>query len=217
MASVITRFCLIYLSMGIAWVYCLRVPAHAWRLRLALLASISWGLFTEILAFGLAWFYQENCLLYNVCASVEFLLLIGVLYRFQPRWRYVLVLAAVGGCVTMAVAAILRDPTVFLLIEALLVLSVIMTVLLVAALWSLANTSPIALQKVPEFWLFMGLLVYFAGLVPYIGMVKFVFQENAALAEKLSFTMPMLCILRYLSTARACALQARSAGARPHA
>lgn len=216
MGSIIFRFLLIYSAMSLAWVACWRVPVRSWVLRNPLLASITLGLITEVTAMAAVWLSFENSIVYNVCVPLEFLVLLWLLYRFKPRWRRVLLLAAFLGCTSMFIAAMLRDPTAFVLTEAVVVISMILTALLVAALWSIAKTSESPLPSVPEFWLFMGLLVYFGGLVPHIAMVRFVFQKNSALAAELSFIMPLLCILRYLCTAGACLLQARIAGSRQH-
>ena len=198
-----------YLMMLTAWITCLRVHSHAWRLRDVLLASITLGLVTEVAAMISMHLMRSNSVVYNLCVPLEFLLVLWLIHRFRPHWRTVLVVAAVVGCLGMLTAGSIQDPTVFLLVEGVLVLSAIMAILLLAALWSLASTSQQPLQKVPEFWLFMGLLVYFGGMVPYIGMIRFVFRQDAGLAEKLALIMPLLCIGRYAFIAGACVMQER--------
>lgn len=198
-----------YLAMLVALIACWRVPSDGWRLRNALLASIAWGLATEATAVLVSHFAMLNSIVYNLCVPLEFLLLLWLVHRFRPRWRGRLIAAAVLGCLAMLVAGFLQDPMQFILVEPILVISGIMTIVLLAALWSLANTSEVPLQKVPEFWLFTGLLIYFGGMVPFIGMVRFVFHQDAVLASKLAIVMPLLGISRYGFITAACLMQAR--------
>ena len=192
-----------------ALVACWRVPSGAWRLRDVLLASISLGLSTETLALLVHHLSRNNCIVYNVCVPFEFLLLLWLIFRFRPQWRTSLAVAAVIGCLAMVVDGRFRDPFMFLLTEGVVVIAAVLTVVLLAALWSLAGSSWEPLPKVPEFWLFMGLLVYFGGMVPYIGMLRFVFRQNEDLAAKLFVVMPALCIARYALITAACIIQAR--------
>jgi len=199
----------IYLVMLVALIACWRVPSGGWRLRNVLLASISLGLATEVLARLVNHMATLNSIVYNLFLPLEFLLLLWLVNRFRPRWRNSLVAAAVLGCLVMLVVGFLQDPMQFILVEPILLISAIMTIVLMAALWSLANTSEEPLQKVPEFWLFMGLLIYFGGMVPCVGMIRFVFRQDADLAARLVLVLPLLCIARYAFTTAACLMQAR--------
>ena len=94
----------------------------------------------------------------------------------------------------------------FLLIEGALLIALVLSFTLMATLWDLANTSERRLGNVPEFWLFMGLLLYFGGMMPVVGLVKFIFDEDPAVAKRLWMILPVLCTLRYALTAYACHL-----------
>lgn len=200
---------LIDVSMLAALVACWRVPPGRWPLRNVLLTSIIWGLVTETLAMVVNHLATLNSIVYNLCVPLEFLLLLFLIQRFRQQWRGLLIVAAVIGCLAMLVDGYVQDPRVFVLVEGILVISAIMSIVLLWALWSLANTIGDPLQKVPEFWLFMGLLIYFGGLVPYIGMIRYVFRHDASLAEQLAVVMPLLCIGRYAFTTAACLMQTR--------
>ncbi len=193
--------------MVAAWPACWRVPASAWPLRNPLLASISVGIATEVTALIGMYHFRANSIVYNCAAPLEFLLLLWLIRRFRPRWGRGLGVAAVVGCLAMLVDGNLQDPMAFVLVEGVLVISTLMTIVLLAALWSLARRSDTPLMRTPEFWLFMGLLLYFGGMVPYIGMIRFLFQQNAAVAEKLFMVMPVLCIVRYALVTIACVIQ----------
>lgn len=198
-----------YLTMLAALIACWLVPSGGWRVRNVLLASVAWGLATESMAVLVHHLVTLNSIVYNLCVPLEFLLLLWLVLRFRPQWRAPLILAAVLGCLAMLVVGCLQDPMQFVLVEGILMISAIMTIVLLAALWSLANTSEEPLRKVPEFWLFMGLLIYFGGMVPFIGMVRFVFHQDAVLAAKLTIVMSLLGISRYGFITAACLMQAR--------
>ncbi len=195
------------LAMAAAWLACLRVPAPAWPLRNILLASISLAIATEAAALVGLFHFRANSIVYNCCAPVEFLLLLYLIHRVRPHWGMALGIAAVIGCIAMVVDGFFQDPLAFVLVEGVLVISALMSIILLAALWSVATRSDVSLYRVPEFWLFMGMLLYFGGMVPYIGMIRFLFQRNPVLAEQVAVLMPLLCIGRYALTGAACIMQ----------
>lgn len=202
-----TVVALMLLAMVAAWLACVRVPASAWPLRNILLASISLAIATEVAALVGMYHFRANSIVYNCCAPVEFLVLLYLVRRFRPHWGMALGAAAVAGCLAMVVDGFFQDPMAFVLVEGVLVISSLMSIVLLAALWSLATRSETPLYRVPEFWLFMGMLLYFGGMVPYIGMVRFLFRLNPVVAEQFSMLMPLLCIGRYALAGAACIMQ----------
>lgn len=198
---------LMLVAMLTAWLACWRIAPSAWLLRNILLASVTFGIATEVAALIGMFHFRANSIVYNCSAPLEFLLLLWLILRFRPHWGMGLGVAAVVGCLAMLVNGSFQNPMAFVLVEGVVVISMLMTIVLLAALWSLANASDEPLYRVPEFWLFMGLLLYFGGMVPYIGMIRFLFQQNAAVAEKLSIVMPLLCISRYTLVSAACFMQ----------
>jgi hypothetical protein len=76
-------------------------------------------------------------------------------------------------------------------------------------MWHLARTSSVALHHVPVFWLFMGLLLFYGGLIPAFAMIRFVFRTDQSMADLLWTIPPILTSLRYLLAAYACVLLVR--------
>lgn len=194
-------------AMLAAWLACWRIPRSAWQLRNILLASISLAIATEAAALVGMFYFMANSIVYNCCTPLEFFLLLWLIHRFRPHWGMALGVAAVIGCIAMVVDGFFQNPMDFVLVEGVLVISALLSIILLAALWSVATRSDIPLYRVPEFWLFMGMLLYFGGMVPYIGMIRFLFQRNPVLAEQVAVLMPLLCIGRYALTGAACIMQ----------
>lgn len=165
---------------------------------------IGWVLVVESAGFYSVHMNLGNSVLYNVSATVEFLLLLKLLHAHRPAWRRPLIAAAVLGVGAMGWCVVYGDPMEFIQVEAILTGSLLLVFFLLAALWDMARTSNEALQRVPTFWLFMGLLLYFGGLVPVIGLIRLVYSNNEELATQLYLIMSALCTLRYLITAYAC-------------
>ena len=203
------RNLIILCSIALALAALLRVPPGTWRLSLVLTLSVTLALLTELAGMLLVYLGHTNNLLYNLVVTVEFLLLMWLMDRNRPAWRGWWMTGAGFGLSAMVAVACVHDPTEFLLIEGVLCFSILLSIALVTSLWHLARTSDVALYRVPEFWLFMGMLIYFGGMVPVIGMIRFVFRMDADLAARLYMIVPWLCIVRYLATAFACMLQVR--------
>ena len=60
------------------------------------------------------------------------------------------------------------------------------------------------LHRLPLFWLFMGMLAYFGGTPPVVGMARFVYARDEMLVLVLWTIVPVLCTMRYLLAAYAC-------------
>ncbi len=176
-----------------------RTPVFLW---LGIL--MGWVLAVELVGFISVRMAINNSVLYNVSATLEFLLLLKLLHVHRPAWRRPLVIASVVGVGAMGWCVVYGDPMEFMQVEAILTGSLLLVLFLLAALWDLARTSDEALHRVPTFWLFMGLLLYFGGLVPVIGFIRFVYNNDQGLATQLYLIMAVLCVLRYLITAYAC-------------
>jgi len=203
------RTLLLIAVIAIALVAALQLPRGKWRLSSVLAISIALALLVEVVGAILVIAGATNNVLYNSAAVLEFFLILRVVYLFRPDWSaYVLVLAVLG-LIAMVMDASMQDPSVFLLVEGVMILSMILCIVLIRSLWSLANTSEEPLGLVPEFWLFIGLLVYFGGMMPVIGLIRFVFQQDQELAARLYVIIPYLCMVRYGLTAYACILQRR--------
>lgn len=151
---------------------------------------------------------RTNVLLYFVGSTVEFLLVLRIIQAHRPAWRPWLLITAVLGLVPVLWAILYEDPHVFLPQKAILTEALLVVIVLLATLWDLASRSEERLQRVPAFWLFLGLLIYFGGLVPVVAIIRYVFTGNPELAVRFYMLIPVLTTLRYLLTAVACRLEA---------
>jgi hypothetical protein len=98
-----------------------------------------------------------------------------------------------------------------LMTDAILLFSASLSILLMRVLYLQAKHSDEAIHRLPAFWLFMGSLVYFGGLVPTIGGIRLLYGIDPVQAAQLWFVVPILAIVRYALTAWACYLVGRSA------
>lgn len=149
----------------------------------------------------------NNAPLYNLFTWAEFLLLLYMIQTQRPHWTKVLSATAILGSIALILAWTWAGSITVIFIEGIVVVSLLLALLLGALLWSLANRSVDPLHRVPGFWLFMGLLLYFAALPPVVALARTV--DNPTMATALWTIMPVLCTLRYLLTAYASRLQRR--------
>ena len=146
----------------------------------------------------------NNTLLYNLFTYGEFLLGLAMVRSHKPRLGKVSVIFALAGTTGMAWDCVELGSLHVMLIEGILLMSFLLAVLISVLLWDMANTSTIALNRVPEFWLFMGMLIYFGGLPPVVAMARFVYAQDTVLVVVLWTIVPMLCTVRYILAAYAC-------------
>ena len=196
-------------ALGLALLACQRLPTPRPRmLRVAgLLTGIA--LAVETVAFLISLPKLNNTAVYNLFLPLEFLLVLTIIRALrQVSGRYILA-ALLLGMAGLLANMLLIAPRASVLFEAAVAFAVLLVMLLFGALWGLADTSPIALHRLPEFWLLIGMLVYFAGLVPVVGLARFLAHRDPVLASTLWTIMPMLATTRYLLAAYAFWLQRR--------
>lgn len=201
---------LVIMCTLIAW---WRIPPPRDRVFNALAVIAALAFMVEVAGTVSAHHLVNNSILYNTFGWVEFILLLVLVRLHDVRWRTSLLICGGIGTAGWAWCAWMNDPFTFLLTEGLLIMALVLALLLLAVLWHMARTSAVPLHRVPEFWLFMGLLAYFGGLTPVVGVIHYVFTDDQALANKLWSIMPLLCILRYLLATFACVQKARDARA----
>lgn len=170
---------------------------------------IGLALFTETAGILLRQSGFGNDLLYNLFALAEMLILLAMAHELHPEWRAWLAAAAGAGVAAMALCWFWHRGSGFLLTEGIVAIALLLTAVCLAVLWSLAQNSRESLVKVPEFWLFMGLLIYFGGMPPLMGVVRHIYETDHQLARQLYGIIPTICIIRYLFTAVACGMAAR--------
>lgn len=201
---------LVILTTLIAW---WRIPPPRDRVFGVLAAITALAFVVEVAGTACASRLVNNSILYNTFSWMEFIAVLVLIYLHDVRWRASLLLGGIIGTAGVVWCAWMYDPFTFLLTEGILIMALVLALLLLAVLWQMARTSSVPLHRVPEFWLFMGLLVYYGGLTPVVGVIHYVFTDDQALANQLWSIMPLLCILRYLLATFACVLKAREARA----
>lgn len=153
---------------------------------------------------------------YNLFNFAEAYIVLLIVHAIVPKWRILLsLLALVITAAYVADLALDNWRPVELLHDAIIFSALILAGLSMALLWHLAQTSVLPLVRVPEFWLFLGFLIYFAGIVPVIGFQRFVYTADWPTASKLYKIVPALCIIRYLLAAYSCRLAGKAARGKP--
>lgn len=167
--------------------------------------------FTEAVGIALRAMDIGNVLLYNVFSLTEMLIVLTMVHELHPAWKGWLLAAGGAGVAAMALSWIAHPGTGFALTEGIVAIALLLTAISLAVLWSLAQSSREPLMKVPEFWLFMGFLIYFGGMPPLMGVVRRIYETDHHLASQLYGIIPAICIVRYLLTALACRMVAKAA------
>jgi len=157
----------------------------------------------EIVGFFMM-FKGNNVILYNYYVLFEFLTLHILFYIAIPKLKYVFITSLVLGLVVMLGLSIYQNGWDFLLTEGIMILAFIVSVISFLSLWHMAQKSIVPLYQVSEFWLFMGFLVYFGGIIPVMGMMRYLYADSPELTTKLYGIINVVAILRYLLTALAC-------------
>lgn len=200
---------LMIMSMLVTLVACLRIPAPRPLLFKLLLANTVLALLLECTGRITADLHVNNTILYNAFAVVEFALVLAMVASIRVLRKAWLWGGACIGLAAMAYDASATRGAKFILTEGVLVLSLVVVVMVLVLLWQLARTSTRALQLLPEFWLFMGLLLFYGGLIPAFAMIHFVFRNDQGMANLLWSIPPILSTARYLLAAYACVRIAR--------
>lgn len=155
-------------------------------------------------------FLIDNNIPYNLFGQLEALLVLSLIGSLRPAWRPWLIASGVLFVAAFIGNALYRGTLGVLMSESILLVALVLSVVLMSALWWLAQTSTEPLQKVPAFWVLIGLLIYFAGIVPTIGGYEFIFKEYET-GHRVFHIVQGLCIIRYLLTAYGLHLARRSA------
>ncbi len=156
-------------------------------------------------------FQGNNAFVYSLAGLLDMLLVTVMVWTVRTKWTALLVVAALVMIGVFIGNIQVAGSIDFLLTESIVTNALILSILLLTLLWSMAQTSEKALQKAPDFWLFMGALVYFGSLIPVVGVVHLVFSRDQHLAANLFNMIPGLSILRYLLAALACQIMVRQA------
>jgi hypothetical protein len=167
------------------------------------------GFITEMVGFCCVMNGFRPYYIYNAYALLELLLIMGIVAQVDRGMRTSAMLVAALGTFGMVANAMVDRVLGPILFEGVLFISVLQALVLLVMLWRMAMGSDQALPKVPEFWLFMGLLVYFGGMAPFFALIRFVYANDPVVANVLWTLMPVLCIIRYAMGAWSCVLKRR--------
>lgn len=151
----------------------------------------------------------NNTIGYNVFNLLEAYLVLLIAHSIKPAWKGLLAILAMVITAAFITNLRINDPGT-LLHDAIIFSAMIQAAVCMALLWHLAQTSELPLVRVPEFWLLLGFLIYFAGLVPVIGLQRFVYAQDWPTASKLYKIVPGLCVIRYLLAAYSCRLATKA-------
>lgn len=169
-------------------------------------ALIAIAFVVELVAFVMREIPVPNTILYNAFGIVEFLVFLRLVAFMEPLQREALVITAVIGLGAMAGSYALHKDLDFLLTEGMIVMAALLVGWSLLVLWRLAQRSGEPLWRLPVFWLFMGALVYFGGIVPFVGMMRYLYQNDLQSSRLLYLIILVMAVLRYLFTAWACSL-----------
>lgn len=148
-----------------------------------------------------------NLWLYDLYVPAEFVLLLGyVAGRLPQRWQRSLVwptllLMAVAYGVDLK----MRYPGGFVS-GAFICGSLVLVAALLVLLYDLALRVDRALVHQPLFWTFLGLVLFFSGMVPVLGLLNQLNDEDAGLMKTLFHANHVLFALRYGALVIACAI-----------
>lgn len=196
-------------AISLALGACARIPVPRPRLYRLLFIMIVVDFIVEVAGSITTYFDRNNTAMYNFAFTTQFLVVLLMIRAEKPGWTRRLAMLAAVGLGAMGANLWVNGSLSFLLTEGMLVIGVMLSVALLALLWDLANTSDTPLQHVPEFWLNMGLLVYFGGMAPMVGLLRFIYMADPQLANRLWNILPMLAITCYLLIFQACRLRGR--------
>jgi len=200
---------LLLLSIGLALLSVWRVPGPRPPLFRLLGVLTVLALLVELVGLVTAVQRINNSLVFNLYIFTEVLLVPAMVYTQRPQWKPWLLGATVGALIVLGWNAATLGLTTLVLTTAAVSNALIFVVLLLALLWHLANSSSVALHRSPPFWVFMGMLVYFGGLVPVVGSVPVIHAHDQRLAAVMWHILPVLASVRYLLAAYGCKLQAQ--------
>jgi|GEM_PF-676277 len=197
---------LILMILGAFWQWTRIMRPNALFRWLGALTAIALGI--ECVALWLAMRHIPNVTIYNTFDLLEFVMVLAMVNAMYPRWSTMLALVGAAGTLAMGICLWSNSGLTFLLTEGIVAMYIPLTGVCLAVLWKLALSSRIPLQRVPEFWLFLGMLAYFGGVPPIVGAERYLYMNDHALAQRLYSIIPFLALVRYVLTAVACSMAA---------
>ncbi len=147
-----------------------------------------------------------NAPVYNLFTLVEFVLVLRIVGLVRPKDSWWLTGSLLIGTGMMVFNFLQQGDLDFFLTYGIITQSALATVWCSLGLWSLAQRTNGAVWKAPLFWFFMGNMLYFAGIIPYLGFLIPLYRHDPKLTTVLYNIITIVAITRYLFTAWACHL-----------
>lgn len=196
---------LLAISVAVYSAWRIRAPRGAFFGRMFALLLLAW--IVELTGILTAVCRVSNVAVYNVYATIEYAVLLGMVQGMRPSWSRVLNVVLGIGVVSMACSAIMKGVGTYLAIEGLLVIGVLSSGVFLWVLVDLALANESPLGRVPAFWFFTGALLYFGGTIPILGAWRSMGSMDMHLSQLMYWIVVALAIIRYCLSAVACHVQ----------
>jgi len=147
-----------------------------------------------------------NAPIYNLFTMIEFALVLRIVGMVRPQDAWWLTASLLFGAGMMVVNFVQQGHLEFFLVHGIIAQSALAIIWCSLALWTLAQRTSRPIWKEPLFWFFMGTLLYFAGIIPYLGFLVPLYEHDQPLSRLLYRIITVVAITRYLFTAWACHL-----------
>ncbi len=193
-----------------AMVTCIRLRTPRGPIFSALLPLLALGFVVESIGLYTSSFGIHNTSMFNAYVVAEFLLVLRLVAVAWPGPKWPLVLTALLGIAAVTWSWSRWRSLDFLLTEGVSVMALLLCGWMLVLLWRLSEHSMVALSKVPSFWVFTGLLLYFGALFPVIGPLRYLYSDHPALTFYLYSIVQALSVVRYGMIGYGCILEART-------
>lgn len=152
----------------------------------------------EVLAIN--FFKHHNTWLYNTYLPMDFACTTFLVTSALSgrSLKYALVALTSFGIATILEVFLRNDPDA-LITTTFSLGCLVMVALLVYALFRLSNDAEVHLLRSGAFWLLLGQLIYFGGMLPYNSLVDYMYAKDPILTRSLSEINLVLATLRYAS------------------
>lgn len=152
----------------------------------------------------------NNHWVYNLYIFVEVLLLLDAAWMSFSPSRRKLITMAIAGFVLIYVAEVIFDGFSSLLNMTLVASGILIVITYLQVLYSAIHRPGFNWKTSPEFWLSLGVVIYFACNVPVIGLMPVLMKDHATLLGNLFYITEYLAVVRYLFVCVALYLARRS-------
>lgn len=205
----IMRTGFLLLVIFVSFIFWCKIPAHKSPFFRALGLLVGLAFLTEIAGLITAIIDFPNSSIYNLFTTLQALITCYLLYLLHPKWRFVWMLMALISVVLMALPGFkLANGIQLLKIESILVIFLMLSLFCLLVLIRLALFADMALYRMPEFWVVMGLLVYFGGMSPYLSVMRHLIDVDHDLVSKLrNIIIPSVVSFHYVLIMIGCTLE----------